>query len=147
VRFPLPDRQTYHFSISTFEIAYSIPAIRAPIQSEPSFWQESWREDVLDRGLEASGGLSFVWEESGQILGFICAHDLGFRGYISELIVKSSERGRGVATGLVEKVQQKLVSAGCAVLISDVWRDAEEFYKSMGWTEPDVKLLRKRLLQ
>jgi predicted N-acetyltransferase YhbS len=124
-----------------------MPAIRSLMKSEPGFWQESWREDVLERGLEASADLSFVWEESGRILGFICAHDLGFRGYVSELIVKSSERGRGVGTALVEKVQQKLVSAGCAVLISDVWRGAEGFYKSLGWTEPNVKLLRKRLGQ
>ena len=52
-----------------------IPAISMLMQSEPGFWQESWREDVLERGIEASEGLSFVWEESGQFLGFICAHD------------------------------------------------------------------------
>jgi len=124
-----------------------IPAIRSLMKSEPGFWQENWREDVLERGLEASRGLSFVWEESGQILGFICAHDLGFRSYVSELIVKSSEHGRGVGTGLLEKVQQELVSAGCAVLISDVWRGAEGFYRALGWAEPDAKLLRKMLEQ
>ncbi|MBI4765049.1 MAG: GNAT family N-acetyltransferase, partial [Deltaproteobacteria bacterium] len=79
---------------------------------------------------------------AGQVLGFVCAHDLGFRAYLSELIVKSSERSHGVGTKLIERVQKELAVLGCAVLISDVWHDAEEFYKSLGWSEPDVKLLR-----
>jgi predicted N-acetyltransferase YhbS len=67
-----------------------IPAIKALMQSEPGFWQESWRHDVLERGLVASGGLSFVWDEAGQVLGFACAHDLGFRAYLSSRGVKST---------------------------------------------------------
>jgi hypothetical protein len=63
------------------------------MRSEPGFWQDSWREDVLERGLDASGGLAFVWEEGGQILGFICAHDLRFRAYLSELIVRVQSGG------------------------------------------------------
>jgi len=86
-----------------------------------------------------------VWEQGGQILGFVCAHDLGFRGYLSELIVKSSERGRGIGTKLVVKIHQELSARGCAVLVSDVWHDAEGFYKNLEWSEPDVKLLRKKL--
>jgi predicted N-acetyltransferase YhbS len=122
-----------------------IPAIRALMQSEPGFWQDSWRHDVLERALVSSGGIAFVWEEGGQVLGFVCAHDLGFRGYLSELILKNSERGRGIGTKLVDQVYQEVSARGCSVLISDVWHDAEEFYKSLGWSEPDVKLLRKRL--
>jgi hypothetical protein len=30
-------------------------------------------------------------------------------------------------------------------LVADVWRDAERFYRSHGWTPPPVVLLRKRL--
>ena len=122
-----------------------IPAIKSLMQSEPGFWQDSWRKDVLERALGASAGLSFVWDEEEQILGFVCAHDLGFRAYLNELIVKRSERNRGIGTKLVERIHQELSARGCAVLIADVWRDAEEFYKSLGWLEPDVKLLRKKL--
>ncbi len=122
-----------------------IPAIKALMQSEPGFWQASWRNDAVERGLASSSGLALVWEENGQVLGFVCAHDFGFRAYLSELIVKSSERSRGIGTKLVEKIHQELSARGCAVLISDVWHDAEKFYKSLGWSAPDVKLLRKRL--
>jgi hypothetical protein len=41
-----------------------IPAVRTLMQSEPGFWQDSWRDDVLELGLAASGGLAFVWEEA-----------------------------------------------------------------------------------
>ncbi|PKN63144.1 MAG: hypothetical protein CVU57_20995 [Deltaproteobacteria bacterium HGW-Deltaproteobacteria-15] len=122
-----------------------ILAIKTLMQSEPGFWHDEWRHDVLERGLAASGGLAFVWEEAGHVLGFVCAHDFGFRAYLSELIVKSSERGRGIGAKLVEKIHKELSARGCAVMVADVWRDSEEFYKSLGWSEPDVKLLRKKL--
>jgi hypothetical protein len=34
---------------------------------------------------------------------------------------------------------------GCVVFFSDVWKDARGFYESMGWSPPDVILLRKKL--
>jgi GNAT superfamily N-acetyltransferase len=99
----------------------------------------------VERGLAASDGLAFVWDDAGQVIGFACAHDLGFRAYLSELIVSKSARGRGVGSELVERVHHELTVRGCAILISDVWRDAEKFYRSLGWKEPDVTLMCKRL--
>lgn len=122
-----------------------VPAIKSLMQFEPGFWQASWREDVVELGLAASDGLAFVWDESGQIVGFACAHDLGFRAYLSELIVGNSARGRGIGRKLIEHIQQELITRGCAVLISDVWRAAKDFYRSLGWKEPDVTLMCKRL--
>jgi GNAT superfamily N-acetyltransferase len=113
--------------------------------SKPGFWQESWRHDVLEREFVSSGGLAFVWEEEGQLLGCVCAHDFGSRTYLGELIVKSSERRRGIGARLVERIHQEISSRGCAILISDVWHGANEIYKLLKWSGPDVKLLRKRL--
>ncbi|MCK4391806.1 GNAT family N-acetyltransferase [Candidatus Bipolaricaulota bacterium] len=122
-----------------------IPAVKTLMQSEPGFWQDSWRDDVLERGLTAAGALAFVCEEAGQVVGFVCANDLGFRGYLNELIVAESVRSKGIGRQLVRKVEQELQAQGCAIVISDVWRDAEGFYKSLGWSEPEVVLLRKKL--
>lgn len=89
--------------------------------------------------------MAFVWEEDGQIAGFVCAHDLGFRGYLSELVVAERMRGGGVGPKLLRQVERELVGRGCAILIADVWKDAEGFYRALGWKLPDVVLLRKRL--
>lgn len=119
--------------------------IKKLMQSEPGFWDASWDDDVINQGMKTADGLTFVWEESDQILGFICAHDLGFRAYLNELIVHKSIRNRGVGRKLLEHVENTLVSRGRTILISDVWKDAEKFYKSLGWSNPDVLLLRKKL--
>ena len=126
-------------------IKRDLPGIKKLMRSDPGFWQDSWREDVLERALDAAHGLAFVWEEKTQILGFVCAHDVGFRGYLSELIVAASSRSRGIGKQLVKHVEGGLKSRGCTVLISDVWRGAETFYRSLGWSQPDVLLLRKNL--
>ena len=122
-----------------------VAAITTLMRSQAGFWQPCWRKDVVERGLAASDGLCFVWENAGQILGFACAHDLGFRAYLSELIVSEGNRHRGIGKKLVERVHQELTARGCAILISDVWRDAEAFYRSLGWEEPDALLLCRRL--
>lgn len=122
-----------------------VAAIRSLIQSIPGLWDDEWRESVLEQALRSSSGLALVAEQDGEIVGFVCAHDVGFRGYLSELAVGESARHRGVGTELVRAVESALAGRGCTVLISDVWRDAEGFYRRLGWSEPDVVLLRKRL--
>jgi ribosomal protein S18 acetylase RimI-like enzyme len=78
-------------------------------------------------------------------VGFVCTHDFGFRSYLSELIVARGARGRGIGRSLVERVQGELARRGQRILIADVWRDAEPFYRSLDWEPPDVVLLRRKL--
>ena len=122
-----------------------IRAIRALMKAEPSFWQEDWRTDVLERGLEAAGGLAFVYVTGQDIIGFVSGHDLGFRAYLSELIVAKTHKSEGIGRQLLAHLESALVARGCAILIADVWKDARGFYERLGWTPPDVILLRKRL--
>jgi GNAT superfamily N-acetyltransferase len=86
-----------------------------------------------------------VWEENSEILGFVCAHDLGFRAYLSELVVGRGTRHRGIGTYLVHAVEEALRGKDRRVLIADIWRDAEPFYRSLGWEPPDALLLRRLL--
>jgi ribosomal protein S18 acetylase RimI-like enzyme len=115
------------------------------MEAEPGFWRGDWSDATLAKGIETAGDLALVWEEGASIAGFVCVHDLGFRAYLSELIVARDARGRGIGTGLVEHVQSELARRGRRVLIADVWHDAEGFYRSLGWTPPDVVLLRRVL--
>ena len=122
-----------------------IPAIKKLMKSEPDFWDDSWRDNAIDIGIESSRDLSFVWVENDKILGFGCAHDMGFRAYLSELIVSSEYRKSGIGKALLQEIDKALIQKGCKVLIADVWKDSVEFYRSLGFSEPDVKFLRKRL--
>lgn len=123
-----------------------VASIRSLMKSVPGFWQESWRDDVLERGIDAAQGLAFVWEEGAEIFGFVCAHDLGFRGYLSELVVAEQPRRRGIGRHLIETVRKKLAECGCAIVIADVFQDAVHFYRAFGWEPPAATLLRCTLL-
>jgi ribosomal protein S18 acetylase RimI-like enzyme len=93
----------------------------------------------------SASGLAFVWEDNSRILGFVFAHDLGFRAYLSELVVDSSVRHQGIGTRLVQTVEEALRARHQQVAIADVWHDAEPFYRSLDWAPPEAVLLRKRL--
>jgi ribosomal protein S18 acetylase RimI-like enzyme len=119
--------------------------IESLMKSVNGFWDDSWRKDVVFLGIKSSSGLAYVYENNNEIVGFICAHDLGFRGYLSELIVSPSAQKKGIGRKLLMKVETELSKRGCRVLISDVWKNSIEYYKKQGWREPGVKLLRKKL--
>lgn len=122
-----------------------VSGIRALLQSVPGFWHAEWRPDVVERAIASANGLAFVSEEADHVVGFVCAHDVGFLGYLSSLVVSEAARGRGIGAALVRRVEQALAARGCAVLIGDVWKDALGFYQALGWSAPDVVLLRQRL--
>jgi predicted N-acetyltransferase YhbS len=123
------------------------PGIRALMKSVPGFWSEDWRGDALERALDSARELAFVWEEDQKLIGFICAHDVGFRAYLSALLVEESTRGHGIGTKLLGHIESELKARGSAVLIADVWKEAKGFYQSHGWSPPDVILMRKRLIE
>lgn len=122
-----------------------VEAITRLLKTEPGFWQSHWPDDVVARTLSSSSSLAFVYQADGAIAGFVSAHDLGFRGYLSELIVSPLLRGQGIGNQLLNAVECSLRTRGCPLIIADVRRDAEGFYHSRGWEPPDAVLLRKRL--
>src|SRR5262249_28045308 len=109
------------------------------------FWDETWRADVLERALASAETIALVHHEDEALVGFACAHDVGFRAYLSALVMSPTSQGQGVGARLFAELERRLAARGCAVVIADVWRDAEDFYRSQGWTPPAVVLLRKRL--
>jgi ribosomal protein S18 acetylase RimI-like enzyme len=122
-----------------------IKNIESLIRSVEGCWDNSWRENAIELGINSSNGLSFVYEKDENIVGFICAHDIGFRGYISELIVSSDTQKQGIGKELLKKVEEELQKRGCKTIIADVRKCAEGFYEKAGWSKPDVTLLRKKL--
>ena len=94
-----------------------IPNIKNLMKSVTGFWQEQWRTDVIELGMRSSDGLSYVYVEGEKIIAFACAHDLGFRGYLSELVVADSHRKRGIGRKLINKVQSELTDRGCSLVL------------------------------
>jgi GNAT superfamily N-acetyltransferase len=74
----------------------------------------------------------------------VCAHDLGFRAYLSELAVAAPWQRCGIGPALVAVVTKELASRGCSALVADIYPPAVAFYERMGWYAPDaVPLARK----
>lgn len=144
------------------------------MKSEPGFWNDRWPESIVARTLAAPTTIALVAilaadlqlpsptgrgaggegapspahpteTQAEELAAFACAHHLGFRGYLSELIVAANHRGQGIASALLAAIEDRLADEGCPLVITDAWRDAEAFYRQQGWTPPDAVLLRKRL--
>ena len=122
-----------------------IDRIRALMNSIPGFWDDTWPPDVLERALGCSDTIALVHEDRGVIDGFVSSHDVGFRAYLSELAVSPKSQRRGIGSRLLAEVESRLADRRCPLIIADVWKDAEGFYRARGWTPPPVTLLRKRL--
>ncbi len=123
------------------------PSIRLLMQSVPNLWRESWRPDVLERAIASADGLAFVWQEGDLLLGFVCAHDLGFHGYLSQLVVADNARRKGIGKELVLRVQSELVERGCNLLVADATSETESFYRSLGWQPSQATFLKRRLME
>jgi len=121
-----------------------LQSIHALIKSVPGFWHDEWRADAVERAIQMADGLAFVWDD-GNIVGFSCAHDVGFLAYLSLLVVSESAQGKGIGRELIQHTERELARRGCATLISDVWQDAVGFYQALGWSVPGAVLLRKKI--
>ena len=88
----------------------------------------------------------FVAENSdGKVIGYAAVHWLpyfilkGPEGYLSELFVANSERGKGVGSQLLEVVKEEAMNRGCSrlSLINIKRRESYRrgFYNKCGWIE------------
>jgi ribosomal protein S18 acetylase RimI-like enzyme len=121
-----------------------VGGIRTLMRSVAGFKDDAWRDDVLERALGSPETIALLHIDGERIDGFVCAHDLGCRAYLSELVVSPSTQGEGIGGQLLDEIERRITQRGCSALIADVWREDEGFYRSHGWPPPSVVLLRKR---
>jgi len=104
---------------------------------------------ALQRDLARDDHLVLLAEDAdGRILGYCAVHWLpylffeGLEGYVSELFIHESVRGRGVGAQLLEAVKAEARQRGCLrlSLLNGRQRDSyrREFYKKNGWRERDM---------
>ena len=120
-------------------------AITDLLKSIDGVWQPDWRSDTVCRSISAADGLAFVAVEQECIIGFISGHDLGFRAYVSEFAVAEAHQRAGIGTTLLRSLESALAQRGCRLVIADVYRPAEPFYRALGWEAPSAVLLSHRL--
>ncbi len=96
-----------------------LPQIWNLINLAPEFWRTEWYPEAWKRALRTSRGLTFVWEEAGHILGFVCAHDIGGLGYLCTLVIAEPARDKNVGSELIHSVQRELAARGCPTVISE----------------------------
>ena len=116
-----------------------LPQIWNLINLAPEIWGTEWCPEAWKRAIHASQGLTFVWEEASHIVGFICAHDIGWLGYLCTLIVAESVRASSVGAELIHYVQRELAARGCATAISV----SIGMCQAREQTAPDLILLRR----
>lgn len=124
-----------------------LPSVKSLMQAIPSFWHKAWSDETLERALSASGDLAFVYEVEGKVVAFAFCYDLGFRAYLGEFGVAEDMRRRGIGRELLIHIADTLKQRECELIVSDVWKSAEPFYRRLGWQAPDAVLLRRRLTQ
>lgn len=91
----------------------------------------------------------FVAEENGDIVGVIIAGNDGRRGYIYHTAVCEEQRGRGIATALVEAALAALKSCGinkAALVVFDRNTLGNSFWESVGFTERTDLVYRNKAL-
>lgn len=115
------------------------------MKSVQGVWQRGWRPDSVQRSIAAADGLAFVATNADAIIGFVSGHDLGFRGYLSELVVAERHQRTGVGSALLKAFERALADRHCRLVIADVYPPAAAFYAARGWKSSRAVLLARRL--
>ena len=103
------------------------------------FWKEHYFYSSMDElpsftlFLDKNPDLSFVVEDSGEIIGTVLGSFDGRRGYIQKLVVHKEKRRQGIGQKLLETVIQKLISMGIAYIPIASEPENIAFYEKMNF--------------
>jgi ribosomal-protein-alanine N-acetyltransferase len=80
------------------------PDIPGIIEIERSSYADPWEESLFIEVLGAAGKYLFVDEEGNELAGYIVFEPVLDEGHITDIAVGRKYQGRGIATGLLNKV-------------------------------------------
>ena len=111
-----------------------------------------WNNPATDinRKCADSPQMFFIGELENELAASCMAGYDGHRGWIYFLAVKHSQRGKGLASRLVDHVEKELIELGCPKVELMVRKNnggVIAFYKSIGFDPDPVIVLSKRLIE
>jgi len=95
-----------------------IPAVMAIGNDAPelavSDVSKFWSEQRLQMWVEVNQDINLVAEENGEILGFQLTNYMCLQkvGYLSDLVVKESARGKGIGSALTHETVKRMTDMG-----------------------------------
>jgi ribosomal protein S18 acetylase RimI-like enzyme len=110
--------------------------------------RRSDQPEEIAKKLQRDPDLFLVAECDGQIVGSIIGGFDGRRGMMYHLAVQSEYRQRGIASQLMDELEQRLRQKGCLkyyLLVTKDNQTAIEFYEKRGWERMDLYVYGKDL--
>lgn len=133
-----------------FDIEQDYPAVIALWQSAGNgihVGRSDSPQEILKK-LQRDPDLFLVAEIEGQIVGSVLGGFDGRRGIVYHLAVAESYRNQGIATALMQILEQRLQKKGCIRCYLLVTKDNEKamtFYEQRGWERMELYTYGKNL--
>ena len=105
---------------------------------------------ALRKKLEVDRELLFVAEAQGRVVGTVMGGYDGHRGWIYSLAVAREDRGRGIGTALVRRVESALAALGCLKVNLQARASNSgviRFYERLGYQVEERVSMGKRLYE
>ena len=110
-------------------------------------WNDPQRD--IQRKLDVDDNLFLVGVENNKIVASVMGGYDGHRGWMNYLAVAPEHQRRGLATQLVQCIEEKLLALGCPKLNLQIRTDniaVQSFYKEIGFGVDDAVSMGKRLI-
>ena len=114
------------------------PDIPRIVEIEKSSYANPWKEDLFIQALGADGKYLFVDEQNGGLAGYIVFEPVLDEGHITNLVVDKEYRGRGIASGLLNKVlglAEELSVDSIFLEVRDSNEAAKKLYSKFGFKQ------------
>ena len=115
-------------------------------------WREFWTEQPYEVNLEpkirSEPDTIYLAEVDSRVIGTIVGGFDGWWGWLYRIAVTEAFRGQGIATHLVEAMQQRLKAKGAtgvAAIVSPTNAEIDGLLKQMGYTGRGYQMLGRRL--